>query len=215
MVVARSVAISSQPLLPVPQAAQPPGPISLHRQSQCCSSVFNPGGFDLSSIAVDPHDATGKTVYVTIMGFSGNAISASISNRSIDAGAHWTDISSNLPNARRTASSSIPTTPIPLCRARHRRLRHYAGHYLYHRQLLERLWHQPAQRPVISLAAAPRYPQAMAAPASFALPPTVAASGRFPCSRPAALLNPQSRSVPRHSLQRPGSCHCQRSPTIR
>jgi len=67
--------------------------------ASAASSVFNPGGFDLSSIAVDPHDASGKTVYVTIMGFSGNAISASHLYRSIDAGAHWTDISSNLPNA--------------------------------------------------------------------------------------------------------------------
>ncbi|HMF63414.1 MAG TPA: hypothetical protein VK608_04945, partial [Edaphobacter sp.] len=67
--------------------------------ASAASSVFNPGGFDLSSIAVDPHDATGKTVYVTIMGFSGNAISASHLYRSIDAGAHRTDISSNLPNA--------------------------------------------------------------------------------------------------------------------
>ncbi|MCU1319121.1 MAG: BNR/Asp-box repeat protein, partial [Edaphobacter sp.] len=67
--------------------------------ASAASSVFNPGGFDLSSIAIDPHDATGKTVYVTIMGFSGNGISASHLYRSIDAGGHWTDISSNLPNA--------------------------------------------------------------------------------------------------------------------
>ena len=31
---------------------------------------FNPGGFDLSSIAVDLHDATGKTIYATVMGFA-------------------------------------------------------------------------------------------------------------------------------------------------
>jgi len=60
---------------------------------------FNPGGFDLSSLAVDSHDATGKTVYATVMGFAGNGINAAHLYRSIDAGAHWTNISSNLPNA--------------------------------------------------------------------------------------------------------------------
>jgi hypothetical protein len=60
---------------------------------------FNPGGFDLSSLAADPHDATGKTIYVTVMGFAGNGINAAHLYRSVDAGAHWTNISSNLPNA--------------------------------------------------------------------------------------------------------------------
>ncbi len=60
---------------------------------------FNPGGFDLSSIAVDPHDATGETVYATVMGFAGNGTNAPHLYRSVDGGAHWTNISSNLPNA--------------------------------------------------------------------------------------------------------------------
>jgi hypothetical protein len=60
---------------------------------------FNPGGFDLSSIAVDPHDATGQTVYATVMGFAGNGTNAPHLYRSVDGGAHWTNISSNLPNA--------------------------------------------------------------------------------------------------------------------
>jgi len=54
---------------------------------------FNPAGYDISSIAVDPHDPTGSTVYVTIQGFNFPHI-----YRSIDAGAHWTNISRNLPN---------------------------------------------------------------------------------------------------------------------
>ncbi len=61
--------------------------------------VFNPGGFDVSSIAVDGHDATGGTVYATVMGFSGNGVNAPKVYRSADAGAHWTNITSNLPNA--------------------------------------------------------------------------------------------------------------------
>jgi hypothetical protein len=61
--------------------------------------VFNAGGFDVSSIAVDSHDATGQTVYATVMGFSGNGISANHVYRSADGGAHWTNITSNLPDA--------------------------------------------------------------------------------------------------------------------
>jgi hypothetical protein len=57
-------------------------------------STFNPSGYDISSIAVDPHDATGRTVYVTVMGFGVAHL-----YRSIDAGAHWTNITRNLPNA--------------------------------------------------------------------------------------------------------------------
>ena len=61
--------------------------------------IFNPGGFDISSVAADPHDATGKTVYATVMGFSGNGINAPHLYRSTDAGGHWTNITGNLPDA--------------------------------------------------------------------------------------------------------------------
>lgn len=61
--------------------------------------LFNPGGFDISSLTVDPHDSTGSTVYATVMGFTGNGISAPKLYRSTDAGAHWLNITSNLPNA--------------------------------------------------------------------------------------------------------------------
>jgi hypothetical protein len=61
--------------------------------------AFNPGGFDVSSVVADPHDGTGMTVYVTVMGFAGNGTNARHLYRSIDGGGHWTNISSNLPNA--------------------------------------------------------------------------------------------------------------------
>ena len=60
---------------------------------------FNPGGFDVSSVVVDAHDATGATVYATVMGFAGNGVNAPHVYRSVDGGAHWTNISGNLPNA--------------------------------------------------------------------------------------------------------------------
>lgn len=57
--------------------------------------IFNPGAFDISSIAVDPHDTTGATVYATVMGLG----SIPHLYRSTDFGAHWLNISSNLPLA--------------------------------------------------------------------------------------------------------------------
>ena len=57
--------------------------------------VFNPDGFDISSIAVDPHDTTGATVYATVMGFG----TVPHLYRSSDFGQHWLNISSNLPLA--------------------------------------------------------------------------------------------------------------------
>ncbi|MDQ2765244.1 MAG: hypothetical protein M3Y22_17740, partial [Pseudomonadota bacterium] len=54
--------------------------------------VFNPGHFDISSIAVDPHDATGGTVYATVMGFGVPHV-----YRSTNFGGSWLNISANLP----------------------------------------------------------------------------------------------------------------------
>ena len=60
---------------------------------------FNPAGFDISSIAVDSHDSTGLTVYVTVMGFAGYGVSAPHLYRSTNGGASWLDVAANLPNA--------------------------------------------------------------------------------------------------------------------
>jgi hypothetical protein len=57
--------------------------------------VFNPDHFDISSIAVDPHDATGATVYATVMGFGG----VPHLYRSTTFGSSWLNISANLPSA--------------------------------------------------------------------------------------------------------------------
>jgi hypothetical protein len=58
------------------------------------ANIFNPAAFDISSITVDPHDPAGATVYATIMGFGYPHI-----YRSADFGAHWLNLSANLPDA--------------------------------------------------------------------------------------------------------------------
>jgi hypothetical protein len=63
------------------------------------AGVFNPSGFDISSVVADAHDATGMTVYATVMGFAGGGRNAPHVYRSVTGGAQWTNISSNLPNA--------------------------------------------------------------------------------------------------------------------
>jgi hypothetical protein len=57
------------------------------------NGVFNPYFFDVSSLYVDPHDATGKTVYATIQGFGVPHL-----YMSTDGGADWNNISKNLPD---------------------------------------------------------------------------------------------------------------------
>ena len=55
---------------------------------------FNPYGYDISSIYVDPHSAGGQTVYVTVQGFNTPHV-----YRSTDGGSIWQNISSELVNA--------------------------------------------------------------------------------------------------------------------
>ncbi|MGI4830393.1 MAG: choice-of-anchor D domain-containing protein [Janthinobacterium lividum] len=62
------------------------------------SALYNSFGFDISAVVSDLHDATGATVYVTIMGFGQNGEIAHVYG-STDFGAHWTDLSANLPDA--------------------------------------------------------------------------------------------------------------------
>lgn len=55
---------------------------------------FNPSGFDISSIYIDPHSSGGQTVYVTLQGFGTVQV-----YQSLDAGSIWQNISSNLTKA--------------------------------------------------------------------------------------------------------------------
>ncbi|HEY0758411.1 MAG TPA: choice-of-anchor D domain-containing protein [Acidisarcina sp.] len=61
--------------------------------------LFNPGGFAISTIAIDPHDPTGQTIYAGIEGFSGNGISEPRLYASTDGGAHWLNITNFLPDS--------------------------------------------------------------------------------------------------------------------
>src|SRR3984957_2925879 len=54
----------------------------------------NPGTYPVSGIAVDTSDATGKTAYMTIMGFHVSHVW-----KTTDAGASWTDFTGILPDA--------------------------------------------------------------------------------------------------------------------
>jgi hypothetical protein len=63
------------------------------------TTIFNAGGFDISSIYVDPHDSTGNTVYVSMQGFITAVTNGFLVYRTIDGGAHWIQIAANLPDA--------------------------------------------------------------------------------------------------------------------
>ena len=63
------------------------------------AGVFNPGGFDISSLAVDAHDPTGATVYATVMGFAAGASASPHVYRSTNFGASWVNVTANLPDA--------------------------------------------------------------------------------------------------------------------
>ncbi len=72
------------------------------------SAAFNRYGMDVSSIFVDPHDATGMTVYVTVEGASTTSAPVQPVYRSTDGGAHWANLTANLPSA---PASSIVVDP--------------------------------------------------------------------------------------------------------
>jgi hypothetical protein len=63
------------------------------------TTIFNAGGFDISSIYVDPHDSTGSTVYVSMQGFITGTTTSFLVYRTTDGGAHWIQIAANLPDA--------------------------------------------------------------------------------------------------------------------
>jgi len=69
---------------------------------------FNDYGLDISSIFVDPHDATGQTIYVTVEGMAVRLANVQSVYRSTDGGAHWASLLANLPLA---PASSVTVDP--------------------------------------------------------------------------------------------------------
>ena len=58
---------------------------------------MNAYGMDISSIFIDPHDATGNTVYVTVEGMATQTEPVRVLYRSTDGGAHWANVAALLP----------------------------------------------------------------------------------------------------------------------
>jgi len=75
------------------------------------SLPLNAFGMDISSIFIDPHDTTGNTVYVTVAGIQSPGEEIRTVYRSIDGGAHWASIMSNLPVAPANSLVVDPVDP--------------------------------------------------------------------------------------------------------
>src|SRR5258708_7256307 len=65
----------------------------------------NPNGYAISWVAMDKSDATGKTAYVGIMGFSTPSFPTSHVWKTVNAGMSWTDWTS-------TGPTGLPDTPV-------------------------------------------------------------------------------------------------------
>lgn len=63
------------------------------------NASFNYYGFDISSIFIDPLDATGNTVYVTVEGMPTLQRPIRTLYRTTDGGADWVNLTSNLPTS--------------------------------------------------------------------------------------------------------------------
>ncbi len=72
------------------------------------SYSMNRFGMDISSIFIDPSDATGETVYLTVEGMEDSQEGIQVVYRTTDGGAHWLDLTSNLPA---TPASSVVVDP--------------------------------------------------------------------------------------------------------
>ena len=68
------------------------------------SNALNKFGMDISRILIDRHDATGNTAYLTVEGARNSSEAISVAYRTTDGGAHWANLTANLPG---TPASSI------------------------------------------------------------------------------------------------------------
>jgi len=72
------------------------------------SNSMNSFGMDISSIFIDSSDASGETVCLTLEGAENSSENIQVVYRTTDGGAHWSDLTSNLPE---TPASSIVVDP--------------------------------------------------------------------------------------------------------
>jgi hypothetical protein len=75
------------------------------------AAAMNVFGLDISSLLIDPHDPTGNTIYVTVAGVSNALQNVCVVYRSIDGGAHWSNLRSNLVNAPANSLVIDPLDP--------------------------------------------------------------------------------------------------------
>lgn len=77
--------------------------------------TFNPGYIAIASIAIDPTDSTGATLYLGLNAFGGGGFSESANVSQVygstDAGSHWVNLTSNLPNVPVNAVLVDPQNP--------------------------------------------------------------------------------------------------------
>ena len=72
------------------------------------SDSLNKFGMDISSIFIDRHDATGNTAYITVAGARNSSEAVRVAYRTTDGGAHWANLTANLPG---TPASGIAVDP--------------------------------------------------------------------------------------------------------
>ncbi len=72
------------------------------------SNALNAFGMDISSVYIDGHDTTGNTAYITVEGTRTATEPISVVYGTTDGGAHWTNLTSNLPA---TPASGIVVDP--------------------------------------------------------------------------------------------------------
>jgi hypothetical protein len=72
------------------------------------SLPFNYYGFDISSVVIDPHDASGRTVYATVAGIGEKNRIVQTVYRSTNGGATWNAITANLPDSPANALAVDP-----------------------------------------------------------------------------------------------------------
>ena len=61
------------------------------------NTPLNKYGMDISSVFIDPHDTTGNTVYITVEGAESTLAPVQTVYGSTDGGAHWANLTANLP----------------------------------------------------------------------------------------------------------------------